>query len=468
MTLAVAVPPGREPERAYAVGVVLGTFLGLEHRLAVAPGEDVRIAAGDGRDGPALLVADGLLRAPDADWLAPASLPAGPLARVDPAPELGEPWPAGPLPVPFGDAARGGPLLEPVPDGLRLRVDVFGSAFFMLTRYEELVRPERDEHGRFPVAASVAAREGFLHRPLVDELADLLWAALRRLWPGLRRAPRRRRVILTHDVDWPLVTLGRSRAQVARSAAGDLVRRRAPGVALRRLRAHGRVRRGRLDADPGDTFDFIMDTSERHGLASAFYVMAGHTSPAHDGAYSLDHPWIRALLRRIRRRGHRLGLHPSYATWRDPGRVRAELHALAAAAEEEGVGQDAWGARQHFLRWENPATWRAYEEAGLAYDTTLGHPERPGFRCGACTEYPAFDLRGRRRLAVVERPLVAMDVSLTLHMGLSLEEAGRRVLALDAACRRHGGDLVLLWHNDQLMTRNQRYRYRELVAALVD
>jgi hypothetical protein len=367
----------------------------------------------------------------------------------------------------FADPAEGPVLAPAAGGGLRLRVDVFGAAFFMLTRYEELARPERDAHGRFPAAAGVAAREGFLHRPVVDEMADLLWVALRRLWPGLRRAGRRRRVVLTHDVDWPLVTLGRSRRQVARSAAGDLARRRAPGLALRRLRAHGRVRRGARDGDPGDTFAFIMDTSERHGLASEFYVMAGRSSPGHDGAYSLDDPWIRALLGRIGRRGHRLGLHPSYATWRDPELLRAELGALAAAAEAEGAGQERWGARQHFLRWENPATWRAYERAGLAYDTTLGHAERPGFRCGSCTAYPAFDLVARRPLALVERPLVAMDVSLTLHMGLSLEEAARRVTELDAACRRHGGDLVLLWHNDQLMTRNQRYRYAELVAALV-
>ena len=45
---------------------------------------------------------------------------------------------------------------------------MFGSAFFMLTRYEELVVADRDQYGRFPAAASVAGREGFLGVPVVD------------------------------------------------------------------------------------------------------------------------------------------------------------------------------------------------------------------------------------------------------------------------------------------------------------
>ena len=61
---------------------------------------------------------------------------------------------------------------------IEVPLDIFGSAFFMLTRYEEMVITERDTHGRFPARASIAYREGLLERPIVDEYLELLWAAI--------------------------------------------------------------------------------------------------------------------------------------------------------------------------------------------------------------------------------------------------------------------------------------------------
>ena len=78
-------------------------------------------------------------------------------------------------------------------------------------------------------------------------------------------------------------------------------------------------------------------------------------------------------------------------------------------ASARGVEQAQWGGRQHYLRWENPETWRACEDAGLAHDSTLGFSAGSGFRTGACVDHPVFDLRARRALRLRERPLVVMD-----------------------------------------------------------
>ena len=90
------------------------------------------------------------------------------------------------IPVLYGEPGAAGAVRR---GGGRVcvTVDVLGSAFFMLTCYEEVVRAERDEHERFPASASLAARSAFLDRPIVDEYADLLWAALSECWPRLRR-----------------------------------------------------------------------------------------------------------------------------------------------------------------------------------------------------------------------------------------------------------------------------------------
>ena len=56
--------------------------------------------------------------------------------------------------------------------------DFFFIAFFLLTRLEETWSSECDAHGRFPAVQSLAWKQGFLHRPVVNEWADWLWETL--------------------------------------------------------------------------------------------------------------------------------------------------------------------------------------------------------------------------------------------------------------------------------------------------
>ena len=438
MTLLVEAPPGYDAERRYVLGVVLGDRLGIDWELRTADRADVRIAVADAPDGPCVRVPDALFATRPEEWLTPASLPS-----------VGD---DDGLPVIYGAPLERG----------RLAVDVFGSAFFMLTRYEELVIGERDRYGRFPASASIAARAGFLGTPIVDAYVELLGDALQRTWPRLR--PRRGdyRVVLTHDVDDPLAALEHGPRDFARQLSGDLVRRRDARLALQRVRSLADPR-----LDPHDTFDFLMDVSERHGLRSAFYFLAYRDEQPRDGAYLFEHASVRRLVGHIARRGHEVGLHPSFCSYRDAARTREEFMRLRIVAEAEGVQQDEWGGRQHYLRWSNPQTWRNWEAAGLVYDTTLAYPELVGFRTGTCHPYRVFDLQERRPLDLREMPFQVMDGTLLTAMALAPDAALAAVLDIAGQCRRYGGCLGILWHNNTfLRSRRERRFYEELVAAV--
>jgi hypothetical protein len=438
--LLVEAPARYGPERRYVLDVVLRDWLGLEWELRAADRADVRITLAGEPGEQGVLVPDVLFATAPEAWLTEASLPT--VRTLDR------------LPIIYG---------APAPDPDRLAVDVFGAAFFMLTRYEELAVAERDEHDRFPTRASVAARAGFLGTPVVDAYVELLWEAMQRTWPRLSRRPRAYSVALTHDVDDPLATLEHGPRDVVRQLGGDLARRRDPRLAARRARAL----LGDRDRDPNNTFDFLMDVSERHGVRSAFYFLAHRDERPREGAYLFEHPWVRSLIGRIARRGHEIGVHPSLPTYRDAELTREELERLRQVAEAEGVRQDEWGGRQHYLRWANPDTWRNWETAGLTYDSTLAYSETIGFRTGTCHAYRAFDLLERRPLRLVERPFQVMDVTLLNAMGLSFDAASAAVLDIAAQCRRYSGRLGILWHNNTLLRseREQRW-YASLVEAV--
>lgn len=219
-------------------------------------------------------------------------------------------------------------------------------------------------------------------------------------------------------------------------------------------------------ADPANTFDWIMDVSERHGLTSAFYFICGRTALQLDADYEPEHPAIRALMRRIHQRGHEIGLHPSYNTYQTPSAIAAEAKRLRAVAESEGIRQTEWGGRMHFLRWEHPTTVRAWDAAGMDYDSTLSYADRPGFRCGTCFEYPAFDPVTQETLKLRIRPLVAMECTVMAprYMGLGTGEAAfAKFKQLKDACRAVEGTYTLLWHNTQLENADERQLYEDVI-----
>ncbi|HYF91280.1 MAG TPA: polysaccharide deacetylase family protein [Symbiobacteriaceae bacterium] len=446
--LHVKMPPTFPAERQYVCGVVLGDFLGQDYRIEVMERSDVSISRGDGKE---LRLADIFFQMPGERWLKLESLPRQPLERWVLPGTVCQPT----LPVLYGHR-----YYEVHPDHLALGLDIFGSVFFMLTRYEEAVKPDRDDQGRFPAAASLAVRESFLDRPLADEYVEVLWRALQTLWPGLTRRPREGRVLLSHDADTPNSTLGRSYAEVALTTAGDLVKRGSPLLAARRLAGSVRSWRGRPEADVCNTFDLIMDAAERSGFRSAFHFTTER------GAYSIADPWIRALMRHIHGRGHEIGLQASPAAYSNGAQLQEEVDRLRYAAEREGIRQEWWGGRQHGLRFAAPATWAAWDAAGLDYDSTLGYADRPGFRCGTCHEHRVFDLHRRRPLRLRERPLIASEVALLDCLRLAPEDAHKEIRRLRERCRLVGGDFTLLWHNDRLADRRERDLFLQVVRDL--
>jgi hypothetical protein len=462
-TLVIDAPATYDAERRYALQVLLGDRLGLQWQLRTSQTPDVRITVKGDESAGQVAIPDVLFATERRRWLTPASLPPRPLAwRPVPTAEGGDRLPVlyGPRPVPPALLWDEGAMVH-------VGVDVFGSAFFMLTRYEEVAVPRRDTYDRFPASASLADAEGFLAVPIVDAYVELLWAALRRRWPSLERSPSTFRLSLTHDVDRPLSFLGRGVKGMARQLAGDALLRRDAALMVKRVRSWARVPRHDYALDPDNTFDFLMAVSERHGLASAFYFLATEKVSFIDGYYTLDHPWIRGLLATMHLRGHEIGFHGGFHTYRDPARTKAEFDRLQAAAQASGVQQDRWGGRQHYLRWQNPDTWANWEHAGLDYDSTVGFAERPGFRAGTSHEFRPFHLHERRTLSLCERPLTLMDVTVLDAMRLDPDAAAGTVLDLARRCRHYGGCLTLLWHNSRVQTTRERRWYEALIDSIM-
>lgn len=460
--LPVYVNEHRRPEREYAIRVVLTELLGLRVAFESHASPDTVIVLPNARR---ICIRDRLLATPDADWLQPRSLPSSRFSLFDPG-ELGLEVLTSDGQVPLIEPL-GGPPVSFSAAGAHVHLDLLGVAFFFLSRYEELVRTERDTFGRFPLSASCIPRPAY-SRPIVNEQAEFLWSVLERVCPGLERRSRSYSVVPTHDVDQPFRHAFSSPFRALRSALAEALLRRQPARAGRLLRSWLRVRRGNRDADPYNTFAWIMDQSERRGIRSAFYFIVDRSSRKRDALYTLDHPWIGALGSEALTRGHEVGLHGSFLSFDDEARIAMEFERLQAWVGTIGKEQTRWGSRQHYLRFSTEHTWRGLDKAGIDYDSTLAFAELAGFRSGMCNEFPVFDLRARRALALRERPLIAMESSVidVPYMGLGIGSAAfDEFQRLARACRAVRGEFVVLWHNSRLQSDEERALYQAVLDA---
>lgn len=445
-------------EREYIFHVLLHEFLGLQYTTRITETQDVVISSG----GKSLVINDRFFPFAEANWLQLESLPAQPLSSWDSnSAELNINLVDTIVPVIYGT-----PVIKVEENICNIGIDIFGSAFFMLSRYEEAVKTDRDQHDRFPATASLAFQEGFLNRPIVDECVEILWAAMKRVWPNFERKKRKFQISVSCDVDQPYSSYVKSVPLTIKKIAGDIIKRRSFGMAVNSGLNAIVSQNGNFHFEPNHTFEWIMDVNETVGNKVMFNFIAGRTVPDMDGFYSLDEHRIRKLMCRIHERGHEIGLHGSYGTYKSVEQHFLEANRLRRVMDEEGVYQDEIGNRQHYLRWSTPETARILEQAGISYDTTLGYADHPGFRCGTCFEYSMYDLIERKQLRLRQRPLIVMECSVIddcyLGMGYT-DEALNLMLTLKKRALQFGGNFTLLWHNSIFLTIEDARFYQELI-----
>lgn len=458
MTVALSLPRERAGALSWVAAFVFGEVLDVKVRIVPTDANQVLLEM----DGKQLALASEFPPGDDV-WPTRKDMPRQPLAvwRGAILPELK----IRDLPILFG-----APGLKSSSDGNRVEcnVDVLGSIFFMLSRFEEIATGERDRHDRFPASASLALKESFLLRPIVDELIELLWASMARLWPTLKRRVSEGRMRISCDVDKPFDQVGRSASRLVFAVARDALLLRKPRRATFRTINFFLSRRRNLKFDPYYNFDWYMDTCEHAGHRVTFHFICGHSGGSLDGTYNIYEPRIISLIRRIHERGHEVNLHASYNTFRDPVQLGVELLALQSAMRTASIEESPKGNRQHYLRWDAACTPDHLQDIGVEIDSSGGFADHIGFRFGTSREFPMWSWKKHVALSLRQRPLIAMDTSIfdAKYMQVATkQDALQLVLEMRDVSTRYGGDFNLLWHNDDLFGIAERRLFVDILSS---
>ena len=128
--------------------------------------------------------------------------------------------------------------------------------------------------------------------------------------------------------------------------------------------------------DPWNCFEEWMQLEEELGVRSTWFFLpeegkAGESAPAIRAGYYDLNP---GLIKTLTDGGWEVGVH-GLDNWRDAGAAREELLRVSGLTGAEA------GTRVHWLLF-NKDTWKILDEAGYAYDSTIGYNDDVGVRAG--------------------------------------------------------------------------------------
>ncbi len=318
--------------------------------------------------------------------------------------------------------------------------DLFAGAFFMLTRWEESFGKYEDLHGRFPADKALIVKSGCILRPVVDEYVALLKKWLTSFGYPVPQRDSSFKVVPTCDVDIPYYSRSRP---LWRLLLGRFMQHKNFEHFKNDRKILHALQNGK-EKDPFDTFDYLMSLAEKHDLRFLFHMIGGGETKF-EGYYRIDDPLIVDLMQSFKKRGHDIGLHPSYNAFNDLRKIEEERKKVATHS-----GSTVYKSRQHYLRFAVPDTWRKLSTAFIKEDSTFGYAAEPGFRCGTSRPFPVFDVHQRKQLPLMERPLLIMDVSLRFYKGFTIKESIAYCRKIIDQVKKHEGELVFLWHNSTL------------------
>ncbi len=313
-----------------------------------------------------------------------------------------------------------------------INYDIIASSFYFLSGWNELVNPERDYLGRSSYKSGAIHALDIALLPVVNYYFDILYEALlkvggvekKSIWENHTFA-----VNVTHDIDT-------CRSAWTEGSLSELRNKRflsIPGLVLRHF----------MGKDAWFNFAEISATDKDIACSSTFFFLPrqGKSGAFKNADYNISSGSLEKAISELSENGHEIGLHAGFGTHNDVNEFEKDKAKIKTG--------NMMGNRFHFLMFDPLKTVAVLEEAGIAYDTSLGFAEQIGFRRSFCHPFYLFDFEEWRTSNVIEIPLLVMDATLHYrkYMNLSREEATNKVLLLIDEVARHNGVFTILWHN---------------------
>ena len=340
-------------------------------------------------------------------------------------------------------------------DASKTPFDVFAASFYLVSRYEEYMPYEADDHNLFSARFSWITQNYLLEEPLMNK-----WALyIKNIFSSstdLRFIPRKFEFLSTIDVDqaWKFKHKG-----LFRNVLGTF--RDFKEGKWENFRDRWPVLLG-LKKDPFyEAFSWHKLLESKYDIKPNYFILLGDYSTFDKNTSYKNYEFVKLI--QSLDSADSIGIHPSYKSNTEQPKVAQEINRL-----ESILCRPIVKSRQHFLMHRMPETYQTLIKNGITEDHTMGYSTHLGFRAGIASPFYWFDLENNKETKLKLVPFCAMDITPLHYRKESPLEAIETLGKLMKKVNDVGGLFVSLWHNESF-SETERWRgwrvvYESLLA----
>lgn len=329
------------------------------------------------------------------------------------------------------------PCFFPVKESSTIPFDIFAASFYLISRYEEYLPHVQDVHERFAAGESLAYKNGFLEKPLVDIWALKFLELLKIKFPNYKYVDREFKLLSTINVDMAYVYKHKGVVRTTGGFLKDLLNFNFINFKKRLLAILN------FSKDPYDTFSTLLKIKAELNVDTIFFFSIGDYT-TFDKNIASTNINFKSLIKSVADYA-KVGLQPSYFTLKNAEKLKKEKLRL-----EYIINRPITCSRQHYMRLSLPDTYQNLLDIDLKEDFTMGYEKSAGFRASTCTPFYFYDLDFEIVTPLKIFPFAFMDVTLKQHMKLSNDDSLAKILTLKNEVKKVKGTFISVFHNETL------------------
>ncbi|NQX96970.1 MAG: hypothetical protein HRT73_03700, partial [Flavobacteriales bacterium] len=306
---------------------------------------------------------------------------------------------------------------------------------YLVSRYEEYLPHKKDEHDRFLASEGLAFQNSFLEIPLANIWINNLANKIESHFQNFKFEKKEFQFISTIDIDNAYAYKHKGFIRTVGILAKSLLKGTDFSKKIKVIFGN--------DNDPYNTFDYQFKIHKKYNTSPIYFFLLGDYA-ANDKNISAKNTTFQTLIKSISD-NNRIGIHPSYASNNNIGKITKEKNRLQTISQKE-----VRRSRQHYLKLNLPHTYRNLINNGITEDHTMGYAEQSGFRASICSPYYFYDLEKEEETTLLLFPFTTMEATFQYYLKSTPEEAIKHINKLMQKVKEVNGTFISVWHNESL------------------
>lgn len=335
-----------------------------------------------------------------------------------------------------------------------LPFDLFGAAFWLLSRYEEyLPHTSQDKHKRFHYKSSLAWQNSFLNEPLINYWVNGLIQLLKGKYPSFAVQLPEYQYLNSMDIDSAYRYRYKGFVRTLSGVLHDLSQWNTDQLNDRLAVLFNRKK------DPYDVYEQVQTLHREYGVKGIFFFLLGDYG-LNDKNHAATNTRFQMLIKYISDYNE-TGLHPSFKSNFNDNQLKVETARLAQINHKPVTR-----SRQHFSMLHFPATYSALISAGIESDYSMGYNDIMGFRASYCYPYKWYNLEEEQTTGLMIHPFCINEAAFGFSRLQDATVLLPQIHQVVAQVKQFGGELITVFHNDSFSLyagKNYRAFYEQVL-----